>query len=158
MALNSLIRRATSADVPAVVALSDALFQEDSGERDPLLNHDWAKTYGQAYFADLLEDPAYVVLVVEAAGELVGYLAGSTSEPGELRPVRLAELESMFVASPWRGQGLGEELANTFLAWAREQGAVAVRVTAYAANQRAVAFYQRLGFTPHTVTLGHHLT
>ncbi|GAB4444614.1 MAG: hypothetical protein OHK0015_46160 [Chloroflexi bacterium OHK40] len=34
------IRPAELADVPAIVALSDALFREDSGQRDPLMNHD----------------------------------------------------------------------------------------------------------------------
>lgn len=33
------IRPATPADVPAVVTLCDTLFQEDSGQRDPLMNH-----------------------------------------------------------------------------------------------------------------------
>ncbi|HMQ34402.1 MAG TPA: hypothetical protein PKD53_26945 [Chloroflexaceae bacterium] len=41
------VRRAGSADIAAVVALSNTLFQEDSGKRDPLMNHDWAKQHGQ---------------------------------------------------------------------------------------------------------------
>jgi hypothetical protein len=33
------VRQTELADVPAIVALSDALFREDSGQRDPLMNH-----------------------------------------------------------------------------------------------------------------------
>ena len=45
------------------------------------------------------------------------------------------------------------ELANQFLKWAREKGAERVSVTAYAANERAIAFYERLGFEPRNLSL-----
>lgn len=151
------IRPAELADVPAIVALSDALFREDSGQRDPLMNHDWAQQHGRQYFSGLLGNRAYLVLVAEDHGDVIGYLAGATSEAGELRTVRSAELESMCVATPWRSRGVGEALARAFLRWAREQGVVWVTVTAYAANHGALAFYERLGFAPHTVTLGQRL-
>lgn len=152
------IRLATPADVSAVVALSDGLFQEDSGTRDPLMNHDWAKTHGLRYFGGLLENPAYIVLVADSGGEVVGYLAGLCREADTLRLVRSAELESMFVAPGWRGRGVGQQLAERFLAWARAHEVAWVTVSAYAANTQALAFYERLGFTRHTVTLGQQLT
>lgn len=151
------VRRAELADVPAIVALSDALFREDSGQRDPLMNHDWAQQHGQPYFRGLLDNRAYLVLIAEEDGEVVGYLAGSTSEACELRTVRSAELESMCVTQASRGRGAGEALARSFLQWAQEQGAVWVTVTAYVANHGALAFYERLGFLPHAVTLGQRL-
>jgi GNAT superfamily N-acetyltransferase len=137
-----------------VATLSDGLFQEDSRQRDPLMNHDWAKTYGQSYFAGLLANPAYLLLVAEHTGEVVGYLAGARRDADELRPVVSADLESMFVAQNWRGRGVGQALAEAFLAWAREYGVVWITVTAYSANTGACAFYERLGFASHTVTLG----
>jgi GNAT superfamily N-acetyltransferase len=151
------IRQAALADVPAIVALSDALFREDSGQRDPLMNHAWAQQHGPQYFSGLLDNRAYLVLVAEDDGEVIGYLAGSTSEAGELRTVRSAELESMCVAPASRGRGAGEALARAFLQWAREQGAVWVTVTTYTANHGARSFYERLGFAPHAVTLGQRL-
>lgn len=154
MDANSTIRRAAPADIAAMVVISDILFQEDSGQRDPLMNHAWAKQHGQSYFASLVEAPTYLVLVAEAHGMVVGYLAGSLSEPGELRTVRAAELESMCVAPDWRSRGVGEALTRGFLAWAKERGAVWATVTAYATNAGACAFYERLGFAPHSVTLG----
>jgi ribosomal protein S18 acetylase RimI-like enzyme len=151
------VRRAELADVPAIVALSDALFREDSGQRDPLMNHDWAQQHGQQYFRGLLDNRAYLILIAEEHGEVVGYLAGSTSEAGELRTVRSAELESMCVAPASRGRRAGEALAQAFLQWAQEQGAAWITVTAYAANRGALSFYERLGFLPHAVTLGQRL-
>ncbi|NJO82462.1 MAG: GNAT family N-acetyltransferase [Blastochloris sp.] len=153
-----MIRHATPDDLPAVVALNDALFQEDSGQRDPLLNHDWAKTHGADYFSGLLKNPNYTILVAEHDATVIGYLAGSNRRAGAMRPVPSADLESMFVLPAWRSSGVGRHLAITFLDWARDHGVVWVTVTAYAANTGACAFYERIGFGSHTVTLGQQLT
>lgn len=99
------------------------MFREDSGQRDRLMNHDWAQQRGQQYFRVLLDNRAYLVLIAEEHGEVVGYLAGSTSEAGELRTVRSTELESMCVDPASRGRRAGEALAQAFLQGAREQGA-----------------------------------
>jgi ribosomal protein S18 acetylase RimI-like enzyme len=155
--MDIIIRRATQADLPAIVALNDALFREDAGQRDPLVNHDWARQHGQAYFAGLLERGASAVLVAEAEGPVVGYLSAYTYGPSDFRPVVAAELESTCVDAAWRGRGVGARLVQVFLAWAQERGAVLATVTAYAANARALAFYERHGFGPHTVTLGQRL-
>jgi GNAT superfamily N-acetyltransferase len=40
-----------------------------------------------------------------------------------------------------------------FLEWAQEQGAGRVTVMAYTANERAVFFYQKMGFLPKNITL-----
>jgi GNAT superfamily N-acetyltransferase len=149
-----VIRPAQRADMPAVAVLSDALFQEDSGQRDPLMNHDWAKEHGEAYFTGLLTREDYTVLVAENEETVIGYLAGSMNAPSDLRPVLWADLESMCVARGRRGHGVGAGLAQAFLDWAQAQGAVWVTVTAYAANLGALAFYTRQGFMPHTTTLG----
>ncbi|MFO7168058.1 MAG: GNAT family N-acetyltransferase [Chloroflexota bacterium] len=148
------IRRAAEADVGAIVALNDQLFQEDSGTRDPLVNHAWAREHGAAYFGGMLERASYICLVAEAQGAVIGYLAGHTRDANDYRPAITAELESICVAPAWRSRGAGEQLVRAFLSWAQERGAAFVTVTAYAANERALAFYARAGFTPHTVTLG----
>ena len=37
--------------------------------------------------------------------------------------------------------------------WAQANGAESIKVTAYAANQHAIQFYEQLGFTPYNITL-----
>jgi GNAT superfamily N-acetyltransferase len=44
-------------------------------------------------------------------------------------------------------------LVEAFLEWVSQRGVERVSVTAYAANEGAVAFYQRLGFRPRNITL-----
>lgn len=67
--------------------------------------------------------------------------------------VREARLTSLWVDPDHRSGGVGSLLVEEFRAWVRETGAPYAVVTAFAANPRAQAFYQREGFAPHTVTL-----
>jgi GNAT superfamily N-acetyltransferase len=147
------LRQAVAADVDAVVALNAALFREDSGQRDPFTDQTWPQREGRAYFADLLADPDSVCYLATCDDAPVGYLVGRLAKPSSVRPVRVAELESMYVHEPYRGAGLGAKLVERFLDWARANGATRAGVVAYAANQRAIAFYQRAGFEPRSLSL-----
>jgi ribosomal protein S18 acetylase RimI-like enzyme len=147
------IRRATSSDVPAVVELNDGLFHEDAAQRDPLVNLDWAKQYGVEHFASMVAGESSTCFVATAGGDVVGYLAARIEPASAFRPVITADLESIFVKEPYRDRQVGERLVRAFMEWARAAGAQRMIVTAYAANQRAVAFYQRAGFAPQSLTL-----
>jgi GNAT superfamily N-acetyltransferase len=150
---NIEIRQATPADLPTIVDLNYALFQEDAGQRDPSLNLEWARQHGHEYFAKLIAGANSVCFVAEVGSDVAGYLVGYTKEPSDIRPLKTAELESMFVREAARSQGVGARLISDFVDWARGRGAQSVSVTAYYANQRAIAFYQRAGFTPLHLSL-----
>ncbi len=47
----------------------------------------------------------------------------------------------------------GSQLVEHFRSWAKEKGAVQLRVTAYTANTDAIRFYQRHGFAALETTL-----
>jgi len=140
------------------VGLHAALVREDAGQRDPLMDQGWPAREGHAYFTALLGDPANVgFLAEETAGDevaAVGFVVGRMGgEPNSLRPVRRASLESMFVQPEHRSHRVGEALVQRFLEWARDQGAEQVAVSAFAANDRAIAFYRRIGFVPRSLEL-----
>ena len=147
------IRQATLVDVNEIVGLNYGLFMDDAALWDSLANLDWAIEYGEIYFAAALEDDHYICFLAESGGTPVGYLIGSIMEPFTIRPVRVAELESMFVLEGYRGQGVGARLVELFKEWAASQGAKRLRVTAYAENAKALAFYRRAGFKPYKLTL-----
>jgi GNAT superfamily N-acetyltransferase len=147
------VREATEEDVRTIMELSTALFQEDAGQRDPFMNLNWPREEGEAYYTGITLGQDSVCFVAEVDGSVVGFLTGYVREPDSMRPVPLAELESMFVERGFRGQQVGTHLANSFLAWCWEKGTQRVSVTAYAANVGAVAFYRRLGFEPRNLTL-----
>lgn len=147
------IRQAGAGDVAKVVELSGALFREDAGSRDPSTNLGWPEEEGHEYFSALVSGTNCVCFFAESGGEIVGYMAGRMKEGHTLRPMRIAELESMYVREEHRSLGFGAKLAAEFLRWAEGKGTERSSVTAYATNDRAISFYECLGFRPMRLSL-----
>lgn len=140
-------------DVEELVRLNARLFLEDAGVRDPHTDTSWPARHGREHFLGLLSRDDAVCLLALREGAKVGYLGGYVKEATPLRPVRVAELQSMYVEESERDRGVGTRLVQGFFAWARGLEVGRVSVTAYAANGRAVGFYQRLGFMDRSVSL-----
>lgn len=140
------IRQAGLNDVAQIVELNDGLFQEDAGQRDPWMNLNWPGEEGESHFSRLVSDVNSICLLAEHDGDAAAYVVGYVKKGTNLRPVKTAELESMFVKEQFRGHQVGGRLAKAFLEWCKARGVERVSVTAYADNQGAIAFYERLGF------------
>lgn len=76
--------------------------------------------------------------MAESGGELIGVASSSLRE--DERPGPLLELNSLYVAQGIRGAGLGSRMLRELLG-----GATAV-LWAFAANLRAISFYESCGF------------
>ena len=85
------------------------------------------------------------VLVAEREDHLVGFCAATAgANDGHAD----AEVRAIYVApAHWRA-GVGSALLGAALADLRDAGCDAVRLWVFAANERALAFYRRFGFTP----------
>ncbi|TQN32412.1 ribosomal protein S18 acetylase RimI-like enzyme [Haloactinospora alba] len=134
------IRRATSDDVPAIVALlaDDDLgaARETPDELAPYL----------AAFHEVDSDPKQFLAVAERGAEILGTLQ-LTLLPGlSHRGGTRAQLENVRVAAHARGLGLGGRLVSWAVARARQHGCRMVKLTSSATRQRAHRFYERLGF------------
>ncbi|HEY0618320.1 MAG TPA: GNAT family N-acetyltransferase [Kribbella sp.] len=147
------LRTASDADLEGVVVSCAALFAEDGATRDRLRDSSWPAMHGPKWCGDLLADRAALVLVAVSDGEVVGHLVGSFAEPSEMWTGARAELVSLYVRPVLRGRGVGGRLVDTFVAWAKDRGAVRLHVTAYGTNEQALALYQKHGFVPLSVTL-----
>jgi ribosomal protein S18 acetylase RimI-like enzyme len=148
------IRNAKPDDITAIVRLNASLFQEDAGQRDPFTNLHWPEVEGDEHFAELVANEDSLCLLAEVdRARVIGYLVGYMKEQTDLRPINVAEMESMYVQEDYRNQGVGTSLTTDFLAWANERGADRASVTAFAENDRAIEFYQRSGFEPMKISL-----
>jgi len=78
------------------------------------------------------------ILVAESEGELVGVASSSIRD--DERPGPRLELNSLYVAHGMRSAGLGARLVDEAL-----RGSPAV-LWVFAANPRAIAFYEKCGF------------
>ncbi len=114
------IVRAESTDVGALVRLSSSLSREDAGVRDPFTDVGWPEKEGWDHFLSLISGDDAVCLLAKSSRASVGYLAGYLKEPTALRPVKVADFQSMYVQESSRNRGVGSALVEEFLG--REPG------------------------------------
>jgi GNAT superfamily N-acetyltransferase len=146
------VRKATAADIEGLVASITELFAVDS-VRDRLRNPDWPQAHAAGDETENIANPDMLVLLADRDGSVIGHLTGSFHAASAMWTAPRAYLISMHVMAAWRGQHVGSQLVEYFGSWAKEKGAVQLRVTAYAANTGAIRFYQRHGFAPLETTL-----
>ena len=148
------IRRATAADLPAIVRMlaNDPLGKTRERYAEPL-----PEAYLQA-FADGEAQKGNEILVGEIAGTVVGCLQ-LTMIPGLSRLGMLrAQIEGVRVDEGRRGEGIGEKLFLDAIERARKAGCGLVQLTTDASRPDAHRFYERLGFVASHVGMKLSLT
>jgi GNAT superfamily N-acetyltransferase len=149
-----LNRRATAADLPAIVALLDDDVQS-RGREDPSLPLD--PRYLTA-FAEIDGNPDQLLVVAEQDGAVVGSMQ-LTFIPGiAFRGAWRMQIEAVRIAGAVRGQGLGAEMIAWAVDQARARGCEMVQLTSMATRTDAHRFYERLGFVKSHVGMKLKLT
>ena len=136
------LRRATAADVPAVVALlaADQLGAARDGGED-------LAPYERA-FAALDADPAQLLAVAVAPdGTIVGTFQLTVIPGLARRGATRAQIEAVRVHAGHRGRGLGGAMMAWAIGEARRRGCALVQLTTDKRRADAHRFYERLGFT-----------
>lgn len=140
-----VIRDATEADLPAIVALlaDDTLGATRERLEDPL-----PAVYRDA-FADLQQQNGNSLLVAcDADGAVVGCLQFMVlAHVARLGSPR-AQIEGVRVAASHRSRGLGRHLFEDAIRRARDAGCGMVQLTTDASRADAGRFYESLGFKP----------
>lgn len=134
-----IIRHATVPDLSLLTDLYEEFFLEAGIPAEP--------SSIRANLAQLIDDPRAIVLVLEEAGSLRGFSAGSLTFGVEFG--WSAEFEDLFVSPSCRGRGWARKLAATVIDWATGKGAdemVLVITPEAQAKQELTRFYGRLGF------------
>lgn len=99
------------------------------------------KTYGSAIREGERVRQMDYVAVAELDGALIGIVAADLSEWN-----RRVQIERMYIAPRFRGQGVGRALMDSAIAFARSIGSWCVWLETQNINYPAVQFYQRCGF------------
>ena len=133
------IEKATPADVPALSELLSALFSQEA-EFTPN-SEAQAKGLNQ-----IIGNPEVgAVLVAREGGQVVGMVnllfTVSTALGGQV-----ALLEDMVVSSQARGAGVGSELLDQAISFARAQGCKRITLLTDRENESAQRFYGKKGF------------
>jgi ribosomal protein S18 acetylase RimI-like enzyme len=137
-----LFRRATRADLPAIVRM---LADDELGSQRERLENPLPASYYSA-FEQIESDPNHELIVAELNDEVIGTLhlmfLPSVSFQGGLR----AQIESVRVDKRFQSQGIGSEMMRWAMDRARQRGAHAVQLTTHQSRLDAHRFYERLGF------------
>jgi ribosomal protein S18 acetylase RimI-like enzyme len=139
---NAVIRRATKADVPAIIRLhsEDVLGKTREVYAEPL-----PESYYKA-FAEISADPKQFYAVLEREGQVIGSLQ-LTLLPGlTLQGSTRAQIEAVQITAFLRGLRLGEALVLWAVEYARSKGAKMAQLTSNKTRRDAHRFYERLGF------------
>jgi ribosomal protein S18 acetylase RimI-like enzyme len=142
------IRPARREDVPAIVAMlaDDALGRGRERINDPL-----PPSYGAAFARIEAADNIQLVVAEDGDGRVIGCLQlcilPGLSSQGALRGL----IEDVRVATPSRGQRIGETMVQWAIDEARGRGCKVVELLTHQSRVDAQRFYVRLGFQPSHV-------
>ena len=133
------IERALEADIPALLDLLQSLF---AIEKDFAFDARRQQRGLQALIR--ASEDRSILLVARVDGAVAGMASGqlviSTAEGAPS-----VWIEDVVVAQDARGKGVGRELLNGIVAWARSQGATRAQLLADRNNPAALSFYAHCG-------------
>jgi ribosomal protein S18 acetylase RimI-like enzyme len=108
---------------------------------DPIMTHEW--------FDDVLNDLEKNLFVAEIGKEVVGVarveLSNSVDDP-IFRQRRFVHINDIAVAAAHRGRGIGRALMERIYHWARAQSITEIELQVWERNDRAIGFYEKLGY------------
>jgi GNAT superfamily N-acetyltransferase len=149
------IRPASANDLPAIVAMRDALNAlELAGSPHAPIQRLSVEEF-TALWGPTLADPAYCWRVVGADGEITGFGLIFVMTP-RIEPLG-AFLHWAYLEPTYRRQGLGQLLLGELLSWARSVGANRVELQFIEGNVAAEQFWSKNGFQPYARKCVRHL-
>ena len=132
------IRALTIEDVPVVVDLVNRAYRGEGGWTNESHLIGGPRT-GPADVEELLQEPDGVVLTVwDGEG-----LAGCVHLKMEGQRINLGMLS---VAPERQGGGIGKRMMEAAMAYARQRGCTAIRITVISVREELIAWYERQGF------------
>ncbi|GAB4014627.1 GNAT family N-acetyltransferase [Spirosoma koreense] len=146
------IRLATPSDAAPLTELSATTMRDTFGP--PYNPTDLVEEYIQSAFsvpaltAELADPRATFFLLEQPDGTPIGYAKLRRHAPPRRMTERNAvEIQRIYLSQRQIGQGQGRLLMEHCLDWAQTQGYAAVWLGVWERNERAIAFYERMGFT-----------
>jgi RimJ/RimL family protein N-acetyltransferase len=146
------IRRATPADAAALVELGREVGAEPQGWL--ITDGDWRNIGDERrYLRAIRRTPHAAVFVAEAEGRIVARL--SLARDSHPASAHVADL-GLMVDAAHRRQGIGRELLDRAVDWAREAGVEKLELHVFPHNEPAIRLYEQFGFEREGIRRGHY--
>jgi GNAT superfamily N-acetyltransferase len=146
------VRRAMIEDVPTLVHLFQELDRLQRDWRVFTPRPGFYDVVGLKYRKAMGTDQA-VVLVAEDEGDVVGMAYGEVRVPSRFSDERALEVSGVVVRAGHRGKGVGRALVREAAQFAIDKGVGWVELKTFSPNERAMDFWEGLGFRPRVVQL-----
>jgi ribosomal protein S18 acetylase RimI-like enzyme len=143
------IRSGVASDAAALAELAERTFRETfaADNKPDDLELYVSHAYGTAQQLCELTDPSIRTIVVEIEGSLAGYAQLRTGDaPDCVRGPSPIELMRFYVAQAWHGRGIAQDLMKRVEQVAHEREARTLWLGVWERNERAKAFYRKIGF------------
>ncbi|MCM2316162.1 MAG: GNAT family N-acetyltransferase [Thermoanaerobaculia bacterium] len=115
-------------------------------------------SYGREVQSAEISNSGMVTLVCEDDGTLIAFAQLRWSEaPGCVSATSPGEIQRLYVAQPWHGRGIAQDLMTACMKEMRMRDSDVVWLGVWERNPRAIAFYRKLGFVEagsHVLPLG----
>jgi RimJ/RimL family protein N-acetyltransferase len=141
------VRHATPDDSPAMLDAAHDAFRTSPFLLTSPDEFTLIEDQERAFVSAMAAHPRQLMLIAEDDCRVLGML--DMRQPSTRRKARHRVLLGMSVREAFRGMGVGAALMARAVEWARAHPELAlITLEVYAANSRAIALYERFGFTP----------
>ena len=155
-----MIRKALEKDIPAINELLEQVLSVHANGRPDVFKAN-TKKYTDAELALLLQNENTPIFVAVDSNERVhGYVFCVFEEVKShaiLQDVKYLYIDDLCVRSTSRKQGIGKELYNFAVAFAKEYNCQQIRLNVWNLNKGAMQFYEKCGLKPLKTMLEYSL-
>ena len=143
------VRFASNSDIPAIIELLSQVLDYHHQLRPDLFQAEGGKYSPQILEAILANPDQPVFVYTDDRGQILGhiFLQIKTEVSPVKKPVKTLYIDDLCVAQKNRSSGIGQKLYNRAKSLAKKEGCYNLTLNVWEANQGAVRFYEKLGFT-----------
>lgn len=149
-----IIERAQIKDMEGINKLLKQVLMVHHNGRPDIFKAD-VKKYTDEELAAIIEDDSKPIFVArDAAGAVLGYafcVYQQYVNNNILTDVKTLYIDDLCVDEELRGQGVGKQLYDYVLAFAKEQSFYNVTLNVWSCNEGAMQFYEKCGLKPQKV-------
>ena len=148
-----MIRRATTTDIPRIIALLHQVNMVHHVIRPDLFKPHTTK-YNEQELTALFLDESKPVFVFDDGTTVLGYAFCQVTEVKDhllLVDAKTLYIDDICVDASARGKHVGSAIYHRILDFAREKGCYNVTLNVWSCNPGAIKFYEKLGLVPYKI-------
>lgn len=140
---NIIVRKATSADLPALLKFEQGIISTEKPFDETLISEKF-------HYYDLaarIEDSEAEVVVAQINGNVIGSGSAVIKEGNPYNKfTRYAFLGFMYVVPDHRGKAVNQMIIQKLVEWSHARGLKEIRLQVYSENAPAIKAYEKVGF------------